>query len=335
MPALGIDGCPTTTFSTADVAPSRRAAYWREALAPTFPGLAIDWLDDAPPDARLRACRVGDLHVSTIQADTPSAVSGQAGSEAPETYHLVLQMEGQTSNRRLGQPSRQHPGDIFLVDPALPFESVCRDSMRLLIWSFPKQLLAPLLGHPAQATTACIDGRRGAGAVLAAFACAMAGEAPGMDRATAAALGAHLASLTAIAIGTQAPGCDRCRLSLRMVRRQQVLAYIESHYRDCDLTADAAAHALGMSRRWLYGLLADRELGFAGRVTQCRIGECHRLLADPGYDHLSISEIAFRCGYSELSTFNRHFRTRYGLAPRDMRRDRRRGDRGPGGAPAQ
>jgi AraC-like DNA-binding protein len=45
-------------------------------------------------------------------------------------------------------------------------------------------------------------------------------------------------------------------------------------------------------------------------------------LDDPAHDHLSIAAIAFLSGFNDLSTFNRRFRTHYGMSPRDARRVR-------------
>jgi AraC-like DNA-binding protein len=50
-----------------------------------------------------------------------------------------------------------------------------------------------------------------------------------------------------------------------------------------------------------------------------RLAAARRALADPGLDALKISEIAYRCGFSDLSYFNRAFRQKYGETPKAAR----------------
>jgi AraC-like DNA-binding protein len=38
-----------------------------------------------------------------------------------------------------------------------------------------------------------------------------------------------------------------------------------------------------------------------------------------GHDELTISEIAYRAGFNDLSTFNREFRRHFGATPSDVR----------------
>jgi AraC-like DNA-binding protein len=43
------------------------------------------------------------------------------------------------------------------------------------------------------------------------------------------------------------------------------------------------------------------------------------MLSSPGHEDLLISEIAFRNGFLDQPTFNRMFKRRFGLTPREVR----------------
>jgi transcriptional regulator GlxA family with amidase domain len=82
------------------------------------------------------------------------------------------------------------------------------------------------------------------------------------------------------------------------------------------------AEWLCLSRRKLEMLFEETGIGVAGWISRRRVEECQKMLADPEWRHLSITEVAFTCGFRDLSTFNRRFRAQCGVAPREVRRGR-------------
>ena len=50
-----------------------------------------------------------------------------------------------------------------------------------------------------------------------------------------------------------------------------------------------------------------------------RLDRAWGMLTAAGQAHLLVSEIAFRCGFLDQPTFNRMFKRRYGLTPREAR----------------
>lgn len=57
---------------------------------------------------------------------------------------------------------------------------------------------------------------------------------------------------------------------------------------------------------------------FVDYLNDVRVGEACRLLI--GQDALGVTDICYGCGFGNLSNFNRHFRLRHGMAPREYRR---------------
>jgi len=60
---------------------------------------------------------------------------------------------------------------------------------------------------------------------------------------------------------------------------------------------------------------------FDGWVLVSRLGECRAALRDQGQKALNISDIAFRWGFNDLSYFNRSFRGRFEMTPRQWRNE--------------
>jgi AraC-like DNA-binding protein len=86
-----------------------------------------------------------------------------------------------------------------------------------------------------------------------------------------------------------------------------------------DLTVDAIAHANGLSARQAQRLFARSGATFTEFVLEHRLSLARRLLSDRRNRHRKVSDIADAAGFADLSYFNRAFRRRFGVTPRDMR----------------
>ncbi|GAL35856.1 transcriptional regulator AraC family [Vibrio maritimus] len=79
---------------------------------------------------------------------------------------------------------------------------------------------------------------------------------------------------------------------------------------------DWFAQALGMTRRTLQRNLKARGLVFKQMKEQARLHKAMELLA---YTDLSVAEISWQVGYTDLSNFNRAFKKRCGITPANYR----------------
>lgn len=308
--------------STQSVPVRMRVAYWREAVSTVLPSLTVDYQTEEPPHARLESRTFADAQVNRFIDDTAAChVAHRPPSGGREAYLLVLQLTGSGCYRHAGREVMLEPDDMVLLDMSRRFDLTFPKGHHELVWVLPREALAPLLAHPGR-LTARISGRQGFGALLAGSMRTLAGEAGRLDATSQRSLRLHLCNLAALTFTATLPVEEARRKTYRMERRQQILTYLETHLGEHGLTADKAAHELKMSRRWLHELLSEGGTSFSAWIVRRRIEECLRLLEDPRHDHLSVSTIAFRHGFNDLSTFYRQFRAHCGTRPRDVRRER-------------
>jgi AraC-like DNA-binding protein len=105
--------------------------------------------------------------------------------------------------------------------------------------------------------------------------------------------------------------------ALRAARLHRIRAYVHAQQADPDLSAPAAARALGMSVRSLHLALAPTGCSFGDLVQRTRLASCHAMLARPGCSD-TIADIAFACGFNSLSSFYRARRRCCGPWSHDM-----------------
>ncbi len=106
---------------------------------------------------------------------------------------------------------------------------------------------------------------------------------------------------------------------LREQRGAAILHEIEIRLRDPKLSAPAVAARLGITPRYLRKLLEPTGKSFSELLLDKRLDRAAALLRDPQRRGARIAAVAYECGFSDLSYFNRVFRRRYGVTPSDMR----------------
>ncbi|MFN3623474.1 MAG: AraC family transcriptional regulator [Hyphomicrobium sp.] len=129
-----------------------------------------------------------------------------------------------------------------------------------------------------------------------------------------------LLDLIALLLGAGRHSAELARVrGLRAARLQEALASITASFADPAFSSDELAKRMGFSRRYINDLLAETGSSFAERVLELRLQKARETLADPGSDRLKVSEIAFGCGFNDVSYFNRCFRRRFGASPTQYR----------------
>ena len=97
------------------------------------------------------------------------------------------------------------------------------------------------------------------------------------------------------------------------MRLKAVLMILEKRFTEPDFSAQKLAAAAGLSERYVNELLYEAGASFTMRLLELRLRKAADLLAHPA--ERRISDIAFACGFNDLSYFNRCFRRRFGLTP--------------------
>lgn len=78
----------------------------------------------------------------------------------------------------------------------------------------------------------------------------------------------------------------------------------------------------GCSRATLYRVLARHNERVAAEIWEARLAHARRLLRHTASRGLSTSEVAYRSGFADASTFTRMFKRRHGVTPIEARAGR-------------
>ena len=137
----------------------------------------------------------------------------------------------------------------------------------------------------------------------------------------AATMGSHLRELAAHLLN---PRSDVARSApyggVRAARLEAVQRFVVTNLREPWLSAETAGQQLGLSARYVQHLLEGAGTSFTRYVRDLRLDEARRLLEGERHRTMRITDIAYTCGFTDLSYFNREFRRRFGETPTSARR---------------
>ena len=96
---------------------------------------------------------------------------------------------------------------------------------------------------------------------------------------------------------------------------------IETMLSDPELNLKFVATENGVSTRYLQKLFTSYDTSISHYLRSRRLERCKADLINPIHTGLSISEICFRWGFNGSAHFSRVFRNKYGVCPREFRRN--------------
>ncbi|TWI02107.1 AraC-like protein [Bradyrhizobium daqingense] len=305
-----------------DAAARRR--LWLDLFTDHLCAADISFFPDAPFYSRSEFLKFGDIAVTQLEANIQTAVRNQRHVQADTRGDYII---GTTFNgvstliKQEGREAIRGAGEAMLYTNAAPIASQLDGPIAFRGITVPRALLAerlpnfedlaltplapsPALRHLERYLAIVIDSDIDADLVL-------------QDN-----VGTHLIDLVALVLGARGDSADLAtRRGLRAARLQDVIANIRARFADASFSPNELARKLGLSPRYVQELLQETGSSFTERVAELRLQKARKMLLDSRYDRSKISDIAYACGFNEVSYFNRCFRRRFGASPRHYRRD--------------
>ena len=95
---------------------------------------------------------------------------------------------------------------------------------------------------------------------------------------------------------------------------KSLLTFCEKQYRE-EISLETLSKELGVSKSYISHIFSDKiHMNFRDYINSMRLNEAKALL---GQDDLNITDIALGCGFGTVRTFNRAFKKKFGVSPRE------------------
>lgn len=309
-----------TTLLTTDIVPAReRTRYWCDMIWHAFGGLRSDTYGDPCFTGRIHQADFGAVRVCRLEASRHRVVrtAGVRSSSDPGYLKLVVQHRGSSVFEQDGRVAKVAPGEWSLYDTTDSYAVSNPEPVEQHVLLLPRDALLrgqrtiqSLLVRPLRASAGL--GRIACEAVRTAVE-----EAERTPSALRPELGDTLTHLIRLALLEQL--ADVTPQTGRQIMRLRVHAHIERRLDDPDLSLDSIARELNCSKRLLHRAFHDDGCTPLEYIRLRRLERIRDDLENPALASRSITEIAFRWGFSSAAHFSRSFRSRFGASPRDWR----------------
>jgi AraC-like DNA-binding protein len=313
-------------WSTDDVDPSDRFAYWREALSANLIGVTPEASSDQRRNfgGSITRIPVADTGVMQLRMDlshlrtdrTAGDIRNMPGDGIflfrPINYpmnFLFPDRDGFVAGPRtttIGGLDRER----FSV-AELPGVYEC-EVLRLPAASF-----RGVLNNPERLDPRPVAEATGADALLHNFFHSFMHELPRLSVQERILALDTLTNLTILALRRDRRGEEPQRDAIRAARLQAARDYLTRYAANPALSPDVVAMALGISTRQLHALFEPTGKSFSRHLAAARVALAVRALQADSFH--SVTEIAFTCGFDSLPTFYRTFRSVTGTTPMELR----------------
>jgi AraC family transcriptional activator of tynA and feaB len=205
-------------------------------------------------------------------------------------------------------------GDVVLWDGLQPTEVEIVEPFHKRTLLFPRDRVLAVCPRLAELSALPPLAGNGAARLLVRYMNALALELPWLEPAAGTAAANAAVELLRAAVE---PSVPTSRAAARVASRAEIRRYVRTRLQDPQLAPASIARAYAMSVRALHALFEDADTSVAGLVRSERLARCREDLQRPNGG--SVTDIAFRWGFTDAAHFSRVFKPAFGATPSEIR----------------
>ena len=309
------------SLTTESIPTRERAEFWGDLVSRHVTPVRIEPAGDHAVRGEIQARAIGKLGVAQVSGHGLHAwhTGEHVARAGGHVYAVGVHLEGQARLVRGGESVDMQRGDIVIIDSRREFMWDHQRYWRHLLITLPTDSLERRVARPDSLAGAVLRDRPLARLWAAHLAAGftLAGE---LEPAAATLFARHSLDLLAHLLDESHQDNRTAAEASHDAMFVSACHVIALRCGEPDLTPDEIARDIGVSSRTLARVFAARNETVMRRVFDERVSQAARLLASPSSAHRSVTDIAFACGFNDLSHFGRMFAGKMQMTPSRWRR---------------
>ncbi|GKX56717.1 hypothetical protein SOASR030_28290 [Leminorella grimontii] len=312
-------------FTTQDIPDAEKFGVFRDTVKGRFLSSYECNQVELPSHSRFYANiveqRVMDLRFLQLESNGHSAKSRPAAQKQSQEEHfqIELQRSGTGYLSQDGRTAFLRQGDFCFFDMARPASWSFDDDYSLFKILIPREKFANRLGNTQNLTARAIRGNSVTGALVYGFIMKYVPFLDSIPQQHSQQLADILLNLITSALSELSmamPPQSAGRSTIFYLAQQ----YLEDRLSNPDLNISDCANACGISVRYLQKLFHEQGTSVNRWIHQKRLENYKAALMNPLMADRNITQLAYDCGFSDISNLSRKFKSEYLMTPSEYRK---------------
>lgn len=323
-----INGCQGTketrmlTFDTRGVPSKLQRDYWQDTISQIFVPLACDISAQTSFFGTLEAKNLGNIPLVEVKGCGQHVARNSANIKygCNDEILITFLVEGRMGIQHHGREQSLSIGQFVFYDTQSPYDLYLHEQFDQLVLMISREQFQQSFGRPERLCGYAFGGEHPLRSLLLSYA-------QDLFRLPNEQMSSELQSMvvnkfldllsyvTLDQIKGQSPKLGSSSILL------QVKHLILENLDNSELNIHDIAQNLRISSRYISKLFQQEETTFGRYVLQNRLQLTKRMLIQTGEQTHKINQIAYQCGFNDMSTFSREFKKYYGISPSMMRKE--------------
>lgn len=311
-------------FSTDALDRAKRYAAWRDAICDVYVHVNVEADDPENYDGFIRETQFGNVAITDclLSQQHISRRKSHLSKLDKDCYYVQFIQTGSINVLQSDASFLTTAGLGALFCASEPYDLECMGKVRSYYLEIPRQAFGSRFPDGQAPLAATMSTGRGLGRIAVEFCSTLASQGAALEAETRARLGEELMDILALAFDSAHRDEPMSEQVVRKARLRSVKAWIEDHLCDPALSPELIAKSNGISLRYLHALFRLEGQSVSNWVWNRRIELGHDMLLRSDHNARSLTEVAYRVGFSSSSHFSTMFRRRFGIRPSDVTRGR-------------
>lgn len=304
-------------YDVCDIPSTQRFDYWREAVCKTYLTVDCLQLDQGITKGFIDANPLGDLSLSHVHSPAMTYIRGEKELKTSfeDHYQLVLMLEGHGVIEQGGVQTAIKSGDMVVYGSVENSKVTYPSASTTQVIKIPRPLLADRIDQVDKISATPLNANTPIGSMTRS----LVQECIKLSRSDTQCDNRFcngVLDILATAIESNLSTSSNHKHAIALTRVKQ---NIGNRLADPNLNVKEIASLNNISVRTLNRLFASEGITTMRWVWNKRLASAHKYLSEGKAKQ--VTQIAFDCGFSDLSHFSKSFKTRYQMTPQEVLRN--------------
>ena len=315
-------------FTTENLPVSERVPWWNQVVCDSLLDLSTsintEGTDKRHFSGKLMKKDIGSLSLIDIsfcgaQKTHVSRNLSRTRRADDEFALLITQIAGVSHGVQAGRSTCMSPGNMLLYDSRLPHNGLLEKNQSTLILRVPHNEITCRVPYLNDISMSLLDPRKMITSVVRETILSLNTQfsASDMDHDNTAT-DALLDTIASAALSSFLGKDGNCS-SGSAALLWRVKSFIDLHLSNSKLNSEQIASAHSVTVRYLNLLFAREDSSITRWIRKRRLEKCAETLSSPRHMNRNVNDVAYKCGFNNLSYFYSHFKQHYGCTPLEYR----------------